>query len=320
MACRHLTAVESRLHLLESVLQRLFPSGEMQDITRELLMEDSPGNPAPTNKDYGWVSAEGNMPSNFLTPGGCLNTNLFITPELEDSAPMDMDNESQSLTQVCTHTATPDEESKFVDKYFAYYHTLYPMLHEETFRSVQEGQPAPPHWPVLANMVLALGAWLSTGANQKLDKVYFSRAEQHFEKGFTGGEGNLTLIQTLVLLSEFAQKQGLPEKSGHYIGSAVQMSVALKLHMEPQDPESTELDREICRRVWWSVYCAESCSAKIYGRPLLLPEDALITVKPVSNLGENVNIPPPFDFTVPFSPTDVLQGPHVVEYIVLATV
>ncbi|KAE8153932.1 hypothetical protein BDV25DRAFT_167962 [Aspergillus avenaceus] len=262
----HLTAVETRLHLLESVLGKIFPSGEMQNISRELLAGDSPENLISTNRDHDPLSADNCLPSDGLS-----FDDLSIAPELQNFLPMDME----------------DQKSKFVDNYFTYYHTLYPMLHENTSRSMQRSQTNSPHWSVLANMVLAFGAWLSSDAQQGLDKVYFARAEKHFEKTLVETQGTLTLIQSLVLLSEFAQKQGSPEKSGRYLGSAVQTAVALDLQMEPDDSENKELDKEIRRRVWWSVYCAESCSAKIYGRPLLLPEDALITVRPVSNIHEN---------------------------------
>ncbi|BCS19761.1 GAL4-like domain-containing transcription factor [Aspergillus puulaauensis] len=43
----HLTAVESRLQLLESALGRLFPSGELEAITRALLIEELPIDQVP---------------------------------------------------------------------------------------------------------------------------------------------------------------------------------------------------------------------------------------------------------------------------------
>ncbi|KAL4744369.1 fungal-specific transcription factor domain-containing protein [Aspergillus terricola var. indicus] len=96
------------------------------------------------------------------------------------------------------------------------------------------------------------------------------------------------MIQGLILLGDFAQKQGSAEESGHYIGTALRIAVTQNLHTEPRASSSlSELDKEIRRRVWWSAYCAESCSAKIYGRPLLLPDDNLITVSMVSNIHEN---------------------------------
>ncbi len=261
----------------------------MQDISLELLADDSSANSISPNPDNEWLPSDNDLPSDALMFDDLLNTNQSITQGLQTS-PMNMGNQSQQVTQFPTQITTLDEDSKFVDIYFTHYHTLYPILHEETFRSVQRGSTSPPHWPVLANAVLAIGAWLSSDAHQGLDMAYFARAEEYLEKTPIGTQGNLTLVQGLVLLSELAQKQGFPEKSGRYIGSSVQIAVALNLHVEPQDSENTELDKEICRRVWWSVYCAESCSAKIYGRPLLLPEDALITVKPVSNIHENVRL------------------------------
>lgn len=261
----------------------------MQDISRELLADHSSANSISSNLDNEWLPFDNNLPSDALMFDNILNTNQSITQGLQTS-PMNMDNQCQQVTQSPAQMAAVNEDSKFVDIYFTQYHTLYPILHEETFRSVQGHSTRPPHWPVLANAVLALGAWLSPDAQQGLDMAYFARAEEYFEKTPIGTQGNLTLVQALVLLSELAQKQGIPEKSGRYIGSSVQMAVALNLHVEPQDSENTELDKEIRRRVWWSVYCAESCSAKIYGRPLLLPEDALITVKPVSNIHENVRL------------------------------
>ena len=280
MAERHLTAVENRLNLLESVLGRIFPSGEMQDISRDLLTGPWPGNSISTNTGDEFLSSDTLMFDDFL------NTDQSVSPELRNPSIMDADSASQSVTQADIPVASAEEESKFVDAYFASYHTLYPILHEDTYRSAQSAQLTSPGWPVLSNMVLAYGAWLSSDAG--LDKAYYARAEAEFEKLPMAIQGNLTLVQGLVLLSEYAQKHGIPEKSGRYIGYAVHMAVNLHLQLEPRGSGDTELDKEIRRRVWWSVYWAESCSAKIYGRPLLLPEDALITVNPVSNIQERV--------------------------------
>lgn len=143
----------------------------------------------------------------------------------------------------------------------------------------------------MSNIVLAIGAWLTPDARDGLDKNYFTRARDSLQQVPFTERGNITLVQSAVLLSEFSQKQASPEESGNYIGIAVRMAVFLNLHTKLAGPQVTELEKEIRRRVWWSVYCAESCSAKIYGRPLLLPEEMLITVEPVSNIHESVGSP-----------------------------
>lgn len=66
MDFRHLTAVETRLHLLESVLDKIFPNGDMQDISRELLVGDSAESLMSTNREYDSQYDDSNLPSNEL--------------------------------------------------------------------------------------------------------------------------------------------------------------------------------------------------------------------------------------------------------------
>jgi hypothetical protein len=138
-------------------------------------------------------------------------------------------------------------------------------------------------------MVLAFGAWLSPEGPETYAK-YYDRAKSHLQRVsiFTGA--NLSMVQALVLLSDFAQRQGSPDEGQQYSGMAIQMAVNLNLYREPaqQSPPRSLLTQEIQRRVWWSVYCLGSCSAKMYGRPLLLPEDSLITVNLPSNIKDSV--------------------------------
>ncbi|KAJ6134199.1 hypothetical protein N7523_000521 [Penicillium sp. IBT 18751x] len=231
------------------------------------------------------------FPSDPTILDDILNTVGTSTPEFGTDNHMDI----EPRAQISFHSPEPLEmieaEREFINRYFLHYHTLYPILHERKFRSEYESHTASRHMPVLANMVLAFGAWLSTDARQDMDTIYFTKAQDHVRRLSMEDKGDMTLVQGLVLLSEFAQKQASPDLSVHYIGTAVRIALALNLHIEPSDTNLSELDKEIQRRVWWSVYCAESCSAKIYGRPLLLPEDALITIKPVSNIHENALTP-----------------------------
>ena len=266
--------MEERLQFLESVLGRLFPSGEMEAITRALLVDESPNDRLP--------------PLDPMILDDILANDQSLSSQSDTDHHMDVETQHQSSVDTPESLVSSEEEREFLNNYFEYYHTLYPILHEGTFRLEYDSQSPSPYWPMLKKMVLAIGAWLTRNAFQDLDKKYFAQAQDLFQKITLKEKGDITLVQGLVLLSEFAQKQASPEESGHYIGTAVRTAVALHLHIEPSDPHLSELVREIRRRVCWSAYCSESCSAKIYGRPLLLPEDMLITVKPVSNIHESV--------------------------------
>ncbi|KAJ5674767.1 uncharacterized protein N7477_004701 [Penicillium maclennaniae] len=258
----------------------------METITRALLMNDDSIDRASIDSNRQFA-VDDPFPSDPTILDDILNTVETAPPEFGTDNHMD----TEPQAQISFHSPEPSEttgaERAFLNRYFLHYHTLYPILHERKFRSEYESHTASRHMPVLANMVLAFGAWLSTDARQDVDKIYFAKAQDHVRKLSMEDKGDMTLVQGLVLLSEFAQKQASPDSSIHYIGTAVRIALALNLHIEPSDTNISELDKEIQRRVWWSVYCAESCSAKIYGRPLLLPEDALITIKPVSNIHEN---------------------------------
>lgn len=298
---RHLTAVESRLQLLESALGRLFPSGELEAITRALLIEELPIDQVPFTAQNSQVSVYDPLASDPMVWDDAFHANLSSPRETGSDlrAGPGIQDQSSLFEHFLTdpsHTpdllATTDEETEFLNNYFLYYHTLYPILHEGAFRLECQSQiHASPYWPILANIVLAIGAWLTAHTRAGLDKKYFAEAEGLFQKVHFADRGDITLVQSLVLLSAFSQKQASPEESGHYIGTAVRMAISLNLHIKSSNSECNELEKGIRRRVWWSVYCAESCSAKTFGRPLLLPEEMLITVEPVSNIHESVGHP-----------------------------
>ncbi|KAL5344004.1 fungal-specific transcription factor domain-containing protein [Aspergillus crustosus] len=222
----HLTAVETRLHVLESALGKLFPGGDMQPLATDLLLDQTTAD----NLDYG-----------------------------------------------IEYPVSALDRIQFIDNYFAQYHVLYPLVHEESLRHDLSSQPPPPTCRLLSQIVLAIVAWLTPQSHQGLDTSLFQEAERQFQQIRIRDQSDIFLVQALILLGDLAPQQRSAEESEYYIGAALRVAMSLNLHREP--PASlSQLDKEIRRRVWWSVYCAESCSAKIYGRPLLLPDENLITL------------------------------------------
>ena len=59
------------------------------------------------------------------------------------------------------------------------------------------------------------------------------------------------------------------------------------------------LEKEMRRRVWWTLYVFDSCAAKSFGLPLLLPESSFIKTQMIRNIQDEVcgprHVPyPPF--------------------------
>ncbi|OJK00737.1 hypothetical protein ASPACDRAFT_42227 [Aspergillus aculeatus ATCC 16872] len=185
-------------------------------------------------------------------------------------------------------------EQAFMDAFFLNYHASYPFIHEGTFRAQFYEQVPRPHgqaWQILLNTILALGAWCIGDDNSDLDITFYQEARGHLQQVSVFETGNLTLVQALLLLSNYAQKRNKPNTGWNFLGLAVRMAMSLGLHKEFPGWKISLLQREIRRRLWWGVYIFDSGAAKTFGRPILLPEDSVMDAKHVLNIHDEALTP-----------------------------
>ncbi|CAK40832.1 lactose regulatory protein lac9 and GAL4-like protein [Aspergillus niger] len=185
-------------------------------------------------------------------------------------------------------------EQAFMDAFFLNYHTSYPFVHEGTFRAQFYEQVPRPHgqaWQILLNTILALGAWSIGDDNSDLDITFYQEARGHLQQVSVFETGNLTLVQALLLLSNYAQKRNKPNTGWNFLGLAVRMAMSLGLHKEFPGWKISLLQREVRRRLWWGVYIFDSGAAKTFGRPILLPEDDVMDAKHVLNIHDEALTP-----------------------------
>ncbi|KAH8426456.1 putative C6 transcription factor (Gal4) [Aspergillus melleus] len=178
-------------------------------------------------------------------------------------------------------------EQAFIDAFFLNYHSSYPFVHEATFRAQFYEQAPRRHgqvWQILLNTILALGAWSIGDDNSDLDITFYQEARSHLQQVSVFETGNLTLVQALLLLSNYAQKRNKPNTGWNFLGLAVRMAMSLGLHKEFHGWKISLLQREIRRRLWWGVFMFDSGAAKTFGRPILLPEDRVMDAKHVMNI------------------------------------
>ncbi|KAJ5111125.1 hypothetical protein N7532_001660 [Penicillium argentinense] len=185
-------------------------------------------------------------------------------------------------------------EQAFIDAYFLNYHTSYPFVHEPTFRAQFNEPSLRPHgtaWQILLNTILALGAWSIGDDSSDLDITFYQEARSCLQQASVFETGNLTLVQALLLLSNYAQKRNKPNTGWNYLGLAVRMAMSLGLHKEFPGWKISLLQREIRRRLWWGVFIFDSGAAKTFGRPILLPEESVMDAKQVLNIHDNALTP-----------------------------
>ncbi|KAE8306606.1 fungal-specific transcription factor domain-containing protein [Aspergillus transmontanensis] len=181
-------------------------------------------------------------------------------------------------------------EQAFIDAFFLNYHRSYPFVHEATFRAQFYEQATRRHgqaWQILLNTILALGAWSVGDDNSDLDITFYQEARGHLQRVSVFETGNLTLVQALLLLSNYAQKRNKPNTGWNFLGLAVRMAMSLGLHKEFPGWKISLLQKEMRRRLWWGVFIFDSGAAKTFGRPILLPEESVMDAKPVLNIQDD---------------------------------
>ena len=144
---------------------------------------------------------------------------------------------------------------------------------------------------MLLNAILALGAWASGNETNNLDDFFFRKAVSPWQDQSTLESGSLSLVQALLLLSNYAQKRNKPNTGWNSLGLAVRMALGLGLHRELPQWDISLLQREIRRRVWWAVFVLDSGASLTFGRPVLLPDVETTDVKQVLNVPDEVSGP-----------------------------
>lgn len=146
-----------------------------------------------------------------------------------------------------------------VDLYFKYVHTLFPWLHEPSFRAQYEGlwvaqsDPATEDDPLfycLFNLVLALGCQFSILFESSIQSgdTFFNRAKRLL--GFSIFDvGTLKMVQALLLMGTYLQSTNRPNRCWNVLGMGIRVAQGLGLHIEPNGENIIE--RETRRRVWW---------------------------------------------------------------------
>lgn len=161
----------------------------------------------------------------------------------------------------------------YINQYFETFHISYPIIHKPVFLAqFNEIIPTPPlGWESLLHIVAAIGAFMSaTSPDDNDDLILFEIAKSKLSIDLLE-TGNITLVQTLTLISNYLQKRDMPNSGYNYLGLAVRMALGLGLHKEIDDFDESLLNQEVRRRVWWCLYIFDCGQTITYGRPLGIP-------------------------------------------------
>ncbi|KAK7184486.1 hypothetical protein DPSP01_012647 [Paraphaeosphaeria sporulosa] len=160
-----------------------------------------------------------------------------------------------------------------INAYFGLYHNSYPLVEEHTFRAQYSQvipRPSGRSWHALAFMIAAIGHFTAATTPTDTDRRLFMAAKSNMSIESLE-MGNITLVQTLTLMSNYLQKRNKPNSGYNYLGLALHMAMGLGLHKEFNDWDISPLNMEIRRRVWWCMFVFNIGAAITFGRPLAWP-------------------------------------------------
>lgn len=179
----------------------------------------------------------------------------------------------------------------YVDAYFKLYHPTFPILHEPTFRSEyarEAPRPGGGVWHVLANLVVAMGAFVSSTCSDGTDATIFRGVKDGLSVESLES-GSLALVQIFALAANYLQKRNKPNSGSNYAGIALRLAIGLGLHKEFEDWKTSPLRKEIRRRVWWLLCILDVGATVTYGRPLTWPQAGVEAALP-ANIHESVSL------------------------------
>ena len=208
---------------------------------------------------------------------------LFNRRPAESFAPPPWLRTQPTLTRAVVDT--------LVDAYFKLYHPSFPILHEAMFRAQLSNtapRPGASTWHILANIVVALGSFVSSTCSSDTDSTIFRAAKERLSIGVLES-GNLTLVQIFGLAANYLQKRNKPNSGYNYGGLALRLAIGLGLHKEFDGWKIDPLKMEIRRRVFWSLCVLDVGATVTYGRPLNWPQVGVETALPL-NIHEQVGV------------------------------
>lgn len=167
-----------------------------------------------------------------------------------------------------------------VDSYFNHVYSLYPFVHESSFRAQYErlwtawppSSPpdAPqPVWFAILNMVYAYGCEFSDAVPRRdlpsVSLPFLTRARAIIVK-HVFRLGSLELIQALLLMCHYLQGTLELNECWNMVGLMTRTAIGMGLHLTSSAVGLGCIEREMRRRVWWGCFVVDRTLSMKLGR------------------------------------------------------
>lgn len=186
-----------------------------------------------------------------------------------------------------------------VDAYFKHVHTLYPFVHEPSFRAEYKAiriglrdshMPLRPAWLGLLNLIFAYGCEFCDAVPRDELLSTTTRFVAHakeivFPTMFR--ESTLEMVQALLLMCHYLQGTLELNECWNLVGLMIRTAIGLDIHLQQSSETMTSVEHEISKRVWWGCAVIDRTLSMKYGRSLSMRTADEFTVDLPLNLDDH---------------------------------
>ncbi|KAI1626802.1 fungal-specific transcription factor domain-containing protein [Exophiala viscosa] len=180
--------------------------------------------------------------------------------------------------------------------FFEKVHCDFPIFHRALFQESYEGmwslQPnTEPAWLMSLSMVFVLGLEVApdgsdradtTRMKEELKKRYLSKAKDLLPEVIAGA--TLSHVQALMLYSRYLHITRNRNASWNIVGAAIRLAVAIGLHRNGNHAKCSPLERELRKRVWWTLHAFERIECSSLGRTSAIDDDECNVGRPTEGM------------------------------------
>ena len=175
-----------------------------------------------------------------------------------------------------------------VEVFFAKVHRDYPVFHRAPFQTTYESMWARspevnPAWLMSLYMVIVLALEVSPDNGARGQRLaaksrYLSKVKTLFPEVIVGC--TLAHVQALMLYCLHLHISRERNACWNIAGSAIRIAVAIGLHRNGSNLKCSPLERELRKRVWWTLYAFEAIECSSLGRPSAVNDSECNAVVP----------------------------------------
>jgi hypothetical protein len=207
----------------------------------------------------------------------------------QQSAMVSPKNKTQPVSP--TTLLSEGEMDVLLDIYFKDYGSLFPFLHEPTFRDTYTEYKASGFakaqrgWLGVLTMTFAMAMHINQDGKTSA-KYRFRRSHALFQQAvslcseLSVRTASLDIVQYLLLAVLYLQGTQMPIQAWTMHGMLVRTAMALGMHSEQAAQGLHPIQQEIRRRTWLTIYCLDRIQSVTWGRPPAIPDEYIVVKLP----------------------------------------